>query len=88
MLARIPEATPIVIPLKSDNQGSIALAYNPVFYSRIKHINIQHHYIHNKVGAKKIELFYVPTNQMIADGLTKVLTHVIFYSFIDQMKIT
>lgn len=36
---------PIVIPLKGDNQGSIALAHNLVFHSRTKHIDIQHHYM-------------------------------------------
>lgn len=63
----------IVIPLKGDNQGSIALAHNPVFHSRTKHIDIQHHYIRDEVASKRIELSYVPTEQMIADGLTKAL---------------
>lgn len=49
----------IVVPLKGDNQGSIALAYNPVFHSRTKHINIQHHYIRDEVGAGRIELSYI-----------------------------
>ena len=43
----------IVIPLKGDNQGSIALAHNPVFYSRTKHIDIQHHYIRDEVASQK-----------------------------------
>lgn len=30
----------IVISLKGDNQGSIALAHNPDFHSTIKHIDI------------------------------------------------
>lgn len=30
----------IIIPLKSNNQESIVLAHNPVFYFRIKHIDI------------------------------------------------
>lgn len=30
----------ISIPLKGDNQGSIALAHNPIFHSRTKHIDI------------------------------------------------
>lgn len=34
------ETTPNIIPLKGDNQGSIALAHNQVFYSSIKHIDI------------------------------------------------
>ena len=46
----------IVIPLKGDNQGSIALAHNPVFHSRTKHIDIQHHYIRDEVASKRIEL--------------------------------
>lgn len=78
----------IVIPLKGDNQGSIALAHNPVFHSRTKHIDIQHHYIRDEVASKKIELSYVPTDQMIADGLTKALTHVKFHCFIKQMNMT
>lgn len=33
------------VSMKSDHQGSIALAHNPVFYARTKHIDIQRHYI-------------------------------------------
>lgn len=73
----------IVIPLKRDNQGSIALAHNPVFYSKTKHINIQHHYIRNEVAAQRIQLSYIPTDEMIANGLTKALTHVKFHCFIE-----
>ena len=37
------------IALKGDNQSAIALANNPVLYSRTKHIDIQHHFIQNEV---------------------------------------
>lgn len=76
----------IIVPLKGDNQGLIALAHNLIFHSRTKHIDIQYHYIRDKLGAKQIELFYIPTNQIITDGLTKSLTHVKFHGFIDQMN--
>lgn len=79
---------PIVIPLKSDNQGSIALVHNPVFYSRTKHIDIQYHYIYNEIRAKRIELSYIPTDEIIANGLIKALTNVKFYNFIKQMNMT
>ena len=78
----------IVIPLKGDNQGSIALAHNPVFHSRTKHIDIQHHYIRDEVASQRIQLSYVPTEEMIADGLTKALTHVKFHRFVEQMNMT
>ncbi len=74
--------------LKGDNQELIALAHNPVFHSRTKHINIQHHHVCNELGPKKIELSYMLTDQMIANGLTKALTYVKFHDFINQMKMT
>ncbi len=86
--AETSKETEIVVPLKGDNQGSVALAHNPVFHSRTKHIDIQHHYIRNEVEAGRIELSYVPADQMIADGLTKALTRVKFHGFIDQMRMT
>lgn len=78
----------MIIPLKGDNKGSIALAHNPVFHSRTKHIDIQLHYIRDEIESRRIELSYVPTEEMIADGLTKALTHVKFHRFIKQMNMT
>jgi len=56
-----------------DNQGSIALAHNPEFHARTKHIAIQEHYVREKVASGEIELVYLDTGYMIADGLTKNL---------------
>lgn len=70
------------IELKDDNQSSKALVYKSVFYIWTKNINIQYHYNCDKVAAKKIELFYISTNKMIADNLTKPLTYVKFHGFI------
>ncbi len=46
----------------------------------------RHHYIRDEVAAQRIQLFYIPTDEMIADGLTKALTHVKFHRFIEQMN--
>ena len=74
------------IALKGDNQSAIALANNPVLHSRTKHIDIQHYFIRNEVLEGRIDLTYVPTEDMIADGLTKTLMHVKFFSFIRQLN--
>ena len=87
------DATPTVnvleregaIALKDDNQSAIALANNPVLHSRTKHIDIQHHFIRNEVTEGRIDLTYVSTEHMVADGLIKPLTHVKFFSFIRQL---
>lgn len=76
------------ITVNGDNQGSIALANNPVFHARTKHIDIQHHYIRDEITAGRIKLVYVPTTSMIADGLTKPLSHIKFHRFVDQLQLT
>lgn len=57
----------------SDNQGCIALARNPVFHARVKHIDIRHHFVRERLTDGTLDLQYQPTETMIADILTKPL---------------
>ena len=54
-----------------DNQGCMALARNPEFHARTKHIDIQYHFIREKAEGGVIQLQYCPTKEMVADVLTK-----------------
>ncbi|KAJ0389139.1 hypothetical protein ATCC90586_010323 [Pythium insidiosum] len=54
-----------------DNQGAIALAKNPEFHKRTKHIDIRYHFVRENVETGNIELQYCPTQDMLADLLTK-----------------
>ena len=63
------EATTIMC----DNQGCILLAKNPTHHSRTKHIDVQHHFIREKLDGGEICLEYCPTQDMVADVLTKAL---------------
>ena len=56
-----------------DNQGAIALAKNPVHHARTKHIEVQHHFVREKVDNATITLEYCPTEDMLADVMTKAL---------------
>src|SRR5947207_1060195 len=56
-----------------DNQGAIALAYNPKHHARTKHIDIQYHFVRNCVEDGTTRLEYCPTEDMMANGLTKAL---------------
>ena len=56
-----------------ENQGCIALAKNPVYHSRTKHIDIKFHFLREKVASEVIALEFKPTEEMIADGFTKAL---------------
>ena len=57
-----------------DNQGTIALAKNPVQRQRSKHIDIKYHFVRSNVN-DKIILEYCPTEQMVADVMTKPAKH-------------
>src|SRR5665213_2460535 len=59
--------------LFEDNQSAIALARNPVHHARSKHIDIQHHFVREKIESKEIEISYMATDEMITDALTKPL---------------
>ena len=56
-----------------DNQSAIANAQNPVINSRSKHIDIRYHYFREAIHEMIVYLCYCPTNEMIADILTKCL---------------
>jgi hypothetical protein len=71
--------------IKADNQGAIALAENPVFHGKTKHIETQYHYVRERVAEGSIQIDYVPTEQMTADGLTRALPRVKFAQFVKQL---
>lgn len=64
-----------------DNQGAIALAKNPESHARSKHIDIQWHYQRKRIEDGSVEFRYIPTEEQIADGLTKALTREKFLIF-------
>ncbi|CAA7261229.1 unnamed protein product [Cyclocybe aegerita] len=59
--------------LFSDNQSAITLAKDHQYHARTKHIDIQFHFIRWIVKNGSIRLVYCPTNEMVADTLTKAL---------------
>jgi hypothetical protein len=76
-----PNRSPTATIIYGDNQGSIALAKNPVFHARSKHVDVQHHFVREKVASGEVEVQFVPTKDQIADGLTKALPKDSFYAF-------
>ncbi len=57
-----------------DNQGAISLARNPVHRQRCKHVDIKYHFVRSLLDGDKMNLEYCPTNDMVADILTKPAT--------------
>ena len=61
------------IHLLLDNQSAIHLTENPKFHNRTKHIDVKYHFIRDCYSEGTITLSYIPTGDMLADGLTKSL---------------
>ena len=59
-----------------DNQGTIALSKNPVNRSRAKHIDIRYHFIRSEIARGRVVVKYCPTENMVADIMTKPVTKV------------
>ena len=59
--------------MMDDNQGCIALSQNKMTTKRSKHINVRYHFCREKVASGDIIVLYCPTEEMLADILTKPL---------------
>ena len=69
------------VPLFNDNMGAAALAKNPEYRSRTKHIEVRWHWIREVYQQGWIELPYIATKENLADGFTKPLGSEKFYAF-------
>ncbi|KAE8672445.1 Detected protein of unknown function [Hibiscus syriacus] len=54
-----------------DNTSTVAMAANPVLHAKVKHVDLDVHFVREKVMDKQLVVNYVPTNCQIADVLTK-----------------
>ena len=66
-----PQNDPTI--LLCDNSGTILASRDPQSHSRMKHIDIRHHFIRHCVNNNLIDLRHVPGTQNISDLLTKPL---------------
>jgi hypothetical protein len=73
------------VQMFSDNQGAIALTKNPHLHERSKHIDICYHYVRDLAEKERLQVNFISTNDMVADGMTKPLQRVKFERFKDLM---
>ena len=87
MLACIFDEEIDVTDIFCDNQCCIYMIENPVFHDKSKHIEVRYHFIRDMVQKGAIKLKYVPTEEQVADVLTKPLDRVKFEYFRDKLGV-
>ena len=73
------------IKLFCDNKAAINIAHNPFLKDRTKHIEIDRHFIKEKLRKGIICTPYVRTGDQLADILTKGVATNHFQKFLDKL---
>nr|CAN68364.1 hypothetical protein VITISV_021899 [Vitis vinifera] len=60
--------------LYCDNLSTTYLAANPILHSRAKHVEIDYHFVRERVLQKTLDVRFLPSEDQVADILTKSLS--------------
>jgi hypothetical protein len=70
-----------------DNLGATYLSANPIFHARTKHIEIDFHFVRERVAQKLLEIHFIHTGDQVADGFTKALPVVELKQFRENLNL-
>jgi hypothetical protein len=65
--------SPKATRLWCDNLEAKYLSANPVFHGRIKHIEVDYHFVRERVFRKLLIIDFVSSKNQVANGFTKAL---------------
>lgn len=87
LFTRIGFQYPQQMTIECDNSRTVDLinAEETPFDTKLRHVDIHGHWLRQEVKEGRIRIKWVPTAQMVADGLTKVLTRQKHEAFIKML---
>jgi hypothetical protein len=88
LLGELEFPLPCVPVTWCDNMSANALASNPVYHARTKHIELDVHYVRDRVLQHQLKVLCIPTSDQVVDCLTKSLSHTRFQHFRSKLGVT
>jgi len=70
-----------------DNVSAVYLSSNPVQHQRTKHVEIDLHFVRERVAIGAVHVLHVPTTSQFADVFTKGLPSSVFTDFRSDMNV-
>jgi hypothetical protein len=77
----------VALVLWCDNISALALASNPVFHARTKHIEVDYHFVREKILNHDILIKFISTNDQVADVFTKGLSSARFLTLKSKLMV-
>jgi hypothetical protein len=74
LLQELGVKSPPTAKLWCDDMRVKYLTVNPVFHGRMKHVEIDYHFIRERASQKLLEMAYISSGDQVADGFTKALS--------------
>jgi hypothetical protein len=78
VLTELQQPSQQPITLYCDNNSALCMAEDPIHHDKTKHVDIDRHFLKEKIDAKVIQLQYVPSADQNADILTKAIPPLMF----------
>lgn len=70
-----------------DNIGATYLSANPIFHRRSKHVEVDYHFVRERVSSRQLDVRIISTKDQVADIMTKPLPRPSFSSLRRNMNI-
>ncbi|KAG8485307.1 hypothetical protein CXB51_021723 [Gossypium anomalum] len=80
----VPCQTPVIW---CDNASTVSMAANPTHHAKVKHVEIDHHFVRERVLDGTLQVNYVPSDKQVADTLTKPITPKAFDSLRQALRV-
>lgn len=85
---RVEIPTPTPIKVYCDYKASISIAHNPILHDRTKHVEVEKHFIKEKIDSGVICMSYISTASPVANILTQGLLRAQYENLVSKLAMS